>query len=137
MNTQWYDEIFNELKLHHPYVVDDIIDVRPRGDRGLRLTLNDKTQYDYDCATKGLRRVVDFSETRGNHITDEWCRDSFAYHLIDQMNLKGHTQDTLAERSGLGKGSISKYINKKATPSMTALRKIANALDCSIAELLD
>lgn len=137
MNTHRYDEIFKELRLYHPYIVDDIVDVRPRGDNGIRLTLIDENKYDYDCVTKGLRRVVDFSETRGNYITDEWCRDSFAYHLIDQMNLKGHTQDTLAERSGLGKGSISKYINKKATPSMTALRKIANALDCSIAELLD
>lgn len=137
MNTHRYDEIFKELRLYHPYIVDDIVDVRPRGDNGIRLTLIDENKYDYDCITKGLRRVVDFSETRGNCITDEWCRDSFACHLIDQMNLKGHTQDTLAERSGLGKGSISKYINKKATPSMTALRKIANALDCSIAELLD
>ena len=94
-------------------------------------------KYDFDKNTKGVRRVKDYSMNGIKDITEERCRESISYHLTEMMGLRGYTQTTLAEYTGLGKGTIYNYINKKATPSATALRKMAQALDCSISDLLD
>lgn len=137
MNTKHYEEIYEEFKAYHPYMADDVNDWRPRGDRGIRLFMKNSMQYDFDRVTKGVRRVKDYSMPRAEDITEERCRASIAYHLSEMMGLKGYTQQTLAECTGLGKGSIYNYVNGNSTPSATALRKMAQALDCSIADLLD
>ena len=137
MNTKHYDEIFEEFKDYHPYLVNDVDDWRPRGDRGIRLFMKNGMKYDFDKVTKGVRRVEDHAMNRAEDITEERCRASLAYHLREMMGLKGYTQQTLAECTGLGKGSIHNYINGNSTPSATALRKMAQALDCSISDLLD
>ena len=137
INTRWYDEIFEDLKNHHPYLIKDIKSVRPRGENGIRMEMCDGTKYDYDINTKGIRRVKDFYFQNSEDINDEWCRNSFVYHLTEQMDIKGFTQDTLAKKSGIAKGSINKYLHKQTTPSITALRKMAQALDCSVSDLLD
>lgn len=137
MNTKYYEEIFDEFKSYHPYLVNDVDDYRPRGDVGIRLTMKNGMKYDFDKNTKGIRRVEDYSMNGIKDITEERCRESISYHLIEMMGLRGYNQTTLAECTGLGKGTIYNYINKKATPSATALRKMAQALDCSISDLLD
>lgn len=137
MNTKHYDEIFEEFKDYHPYLVNDVDNWRPRGDRGIRLFMKNGMQYDFDRVTKGVRRVKDYSMLNIKDISEERCRASIAYHLSEMMGLKGYTQQTLAECTGLGKGSIYNYLNGKSTPSATALRKMAQALDCSISDLLD
>lgn len=137
IDTKWYTDIFDDFKHYHPYMVKDVARVRPRGDTGIRMEMHDGTKYDYDMNTKSIRRVRYFSAFNDSEITDEWCRNSFSYHLAEQMGVKGFTQDTLASCSGIGKGSINRYLHKQATPSITALRRIAEALGCSIADLLD
>lgn len=137
MNTRHYEGIFEQFKDYHPYLVDDYADWRPRGDRGVRVIMKNGTMYDFDIITKGVRRVEDHSMQTVEEITEERCRASIAYHLTELMGLKGYTQQTLSEYTGLGKGSIYNYVNGKATPSATALRKMAQALDCSVADLLD
>lgn len=137
MNIDHYNEIFNQFTTYHPYLVNDVHDWRPRSDRGIRVTMEDGTMYDFDTITKCVRRVEDHGMHEIGEITEDRCRASIAYHLTELMGLKGYTQQTLSEHTGLGKGSIYNYINGKATPSATALRKMAQALDCSIADLLD
>lgn len=137
MNINHYNEIFEQFTAYHPYLVNDVRDWRPRSDRGIRLIMEDGTMYDFDTITKGVRRVEDHGMYEMEEITEDRCRASIAYHLTELMGLKGYTQQTLSEYTGLGKGSIYNYINGRATPSATALRKLAQALDCSIADLLD
>ena len=137
MNIKHYENIVESFKRDHPYMEEDLNDWRPRGDMGIRITLRDGTNYDYDIVSRGVRRVKNFLVTNKDDITDEQCRASIAYHLNEYMNLKGFTQQTLSEYTGLGKGSIHNYMTAKATPSATALRKLAHALDCSMSDLLD
>lgn len=137
MNTKHYDAIFELFETYHPYLVEDVVDWRPRSDRAIRLIMDNGTMYDFDTITKCVRRVEDHNMNKAEDITEERCRASIAYHLTELMGLKGYNQQTLAEYTGLGKGSIYNYINGKATPSATALRKMAHALDCSVADLLD
>ena len=78
MNTKHYDNIFNEFKLRHPYMVDDIVDYGPRGELGIRLIGRDGTRYDYHSISKSVKRVeervlYDFSD-----LTEERWRSLFS-----------------------------------------------------------
>ena len=137
IDTTFYEDRLKEFKRYHPYMVEHILHVRPRGEAGIRVTLKDGTQYDFGSMENGVRRVVDYTPDALNDITDERCRDSFAYRLTELMSARGFTQQSLVEYTGLSKGAINNYLNKKATPSFTAARRIAYALGCSVSELID
>lgn len=137
MNLKHYEEIYDLFTEYHGHMVADVVDYRPRGDLGIRLTMHNGDRYDFDTISKGVRKARDHYELAKDEITDELCRRSFADHLTEMMGVRGFTQQTLAEYTGISKGSINAYINKAKTPSITNLRKIAYALDCSIAELMD
>ena len=137
MNDRHYSEIFNDFKLHHPYMVNDVDSFRPRGEMGIRITMQNGTRYDYDIVTRGVRMVKTFVANDIRDITDEYCRSALAYNLSERMAIKGYSQHTLAEDTGLSKGSIYNYLNQKATATSTALRRMARALDCTVDELLN
>ena len=137
MDKRHYENIVESFKNDHPYMERDLYDWRPRGDAGVRLVLHDGSEYDYDIVSRGVRRVKKFNISKPEDITDEQCRASIAYHLNEYMTLRGFTQYTLSEYTGLSKASIHNYMLGKATPSATALRKIAHALGCNITDLLD
>lgn len=137
MNTRHYDTIFEEFKKQHPYMVNDIVDYGPRGELGIRLIGKDGARYDYHATSKTVKRVeerviYDFSD-----LTEERWRSLFSDRLNELMGIKGYSQQTLADYTGLGKGTINNYINKKATPSAYALSRIARVLNCSIMDLTD
>lgn len=137
MNMEYYEHIFDDFKQYWPFEVDKVRDYRPRGERGIRIEMNDGRLVDYDIISHGMRPVRDYTANAIEEITDERCRESFAYRVIELMNSRGFTQQTLADYTGISKGAINKYVNKSATPSMTALRKIAYALQCTLDDLLD
>ena len=136
MRTEHYEEIFERFKQYHPYMANDAVDFRPRGDAGIRITMRDGSRYDYDMVTDSVRksRVVDTKDILD--ITDEHCRSVIAYNLKEQMALKGFSQHTLSEYTGLSKGTIYNYLSESATPSATAMRKLSRALGCTIDELM-
>lgn len=137
MKTTHYDTIYEAFLDNHPYMTNDVKTWRPKGDWGIRITTYSGDYYDYDNISKSIRKVRDDRKLNKDEITEQQCRDSFAYHLRNQMGIRGYTQRTLSENTGISVGAISSYINATKSPSMTNMRKIAFALDCSIAELLD
>lgn len=137
MNIKHYEDIYNQFAERYYKMADNVIDYRPNSNIGIRITMRDGTKYDYDILSKGLCRVDENRVLKKDEITDEKCRESFAYHLHDLMVKKGYNQQTLSDYTGVSKGSINAYLNKSKTPSITNMRKIAYVLGCSIAELLD
>ena len=137
IDTKFYEDRYEEFKLYCPYLIDHVRSVRPRGERGIRVTLDDGTQYDFNGKDGGVRRVRNYAPIDAGDITDEKCRDSFVHRVSELMDARGFTQQTLAEYTGLSKGSINNYLKKKVTPSSVALRKIAHALQCTMDELMD
>lgn len=53
------------------------------------------------------------------------------------MDWQGVNQKELAERSGLASSTISDYVRGARVPTLTALEKIAGALDVSVATLVN
>lgn len=137
MNTKYYDDIFKEFKLYHPYMADDVDDYRPKGEFGIRVITKDGVQYDYHAVSKTIRRIEDRPVHNFDDLTEQSWRSLFSDRLNEMMGVKGCSQRTLAEYTGLGQGTISNYVNKRATPSAYALAKIARVLNCSISELTE
>lgn len=136
MNADYYNGILDEFKRYNPYMAHGVADWRPRGDMGIRVVMKDGSRYDYNTITKSVRKVQEFIANDIRDITDEYCRSALAYNLSERMALKGYSQHTLAEDTGLSKGTIYNYLNQKATATSTALRKMARVLDCTVDELL-
>jgi DNA-binding XRE family transcriptional regulator len=137
MNTKHYENIFNEFKMQHPYMADEIVDYGPRGELGIRLKSKDGTRYDYHATSKTVKRVEARPVYDFEDLSEERWRTLFSDRLNELMGIKGYTQQTLADYTGLGKGTINNYVNKKATPSAYALSRIARVLNCSIMDLTD
>lgn len=137
MNLSYYEHIYEQFSLYHPYIAKDVDDYRPRGENGIRVTLVDGTEYDFYITSKSIRKVDDRPTYDHDEIQEEQWRALLADRLQERMIMTGFTQQTLAEYTGLGKGSIYNYVNGKATPSGYALSRLARALDCTIAELTE
>lgn len=137
MNTKHYEYIFDEFKLRFPYMVDNIADWGPMGTMAIRVEMKDGKQYDFNAMSNTIRNVADRpAHTRDDYEEDEW-REVFADRLSEMIVTKKLNQQTLAEFTGISKGAINNYINKKSTPSGYALTKLARALDCSVWDLTE
>jgi transcriptional regulator with XRE-family HTH domain len=61
---------------------------------------------------------------------------TFSKNLKKARKNKGFTQNDLAEIVGVKRSTIAGYESKNQEPSYKILKKISNALDCSIDSLL-
>lgn len=137
MNTKHYEEVYEKFKKVAPQLASMTVDYRPRGDWGIRVTLTDGAQYDYDIYSPAPRPAQNKNWEDAALIDEQKCREAFAYRLQDWMKVRNHTQWTLAEYTGLSRGIINNYIHAKTTPSLIAIKKLARALDCSVTELIE
>ena len=61
----------------------------------------------------------------------------FANRLRTFMENAGMTQDTLAERLGVNRASVSYYINGIKMPRMSTIDRICQIFNCRRSDLLD
>lgn len=62
--------------------------------------------------------------------------DIFSDNLRDLMIEVGITQSELIEESGISKGTISKYLNKKCLPTVKNLLNLCYVLNCDVDDLI-
>ena len=139
LDSRYYDDIFKRFMHECPMWANDVVSYRPKHMHAIRISLKNGDYVDYNFKT-GLYQYRQGGQTiisRPNDVTDEDCREVFASNLSEFMNTRGVGQMALSERTGLSTAMISKYLNRKATPSITNLKKIAHALDCHFDELLE
>lgn len=67
---------------------------------------------------------------------NEWLA-YFGVNLEEYMIAAKMTQRDLADASGLSEASISNYIRGRRMPEVRAIINIAEALNCSVNELVD
>lgn len=77
------------------------------------------------------------SEEARQHLTPRaLTKQEFGRRLQGLMMAKDWTQSDLARASGMGRDSISKYINAISFPTPLALKKLAESLGVTKEELL-
>ena len=137
INTNYYNEIYKDFIARHPYYERSVSKCLPKNTNSIRVVLKDGRKVDYNIRTHTCREVPEFYDACKDDVTDEYCRDIFASNLIELMKMKGFTQPELSKRTGLSVATISKYMKKQATPTITSLEKIAYALNCSRDDLME
>ena len=70
-------------------------------------------------------------------MTEQDWRYEFSDMLLNSLNYANMTQIDLARATGLSAATISAYVNGEKTPKVSAVLKIAYALDVDVAELID
>ena len=66
----------------------------------------------------------------------DWL-DAFGDNLVYMMKSSNLTQRELSYLTGLSESAISSYINKRKIPGIKAIINIADALECTVSELID
>ena len=135
-NTDHYERMFDDFITRCPEWGRRAVEYRPKTMNSIRVTLDDGSKIDFNPLSDSIHFVKQRAISSPEDIRDEDCREAFSVNLTNMMRVKGFRQDLLAERTGLSSGSISKYMNRKATPSITVVKKIARALNCTMDELL-
>ena len=137
IKTSYHKEILDSFLQHSPFSEADILDCRPKHLHAIRVRLKNGEQIDYNIQTESYRFVTQPSINAVDEVTDDILREVFATNLSELMMVKGIGQAVLGERTGLSSACISKYLHKKATPSITQVERIARALGCHRDDLLE
>ena len=137
LRTRHYEEMYERFVRQCPTFAQEAVEYRPKHTNAIRVTLRNGTQIDFNGQSGYYRFVSKVDGYSPDDITDDDCRKAFAINLAEYMHMRGIGQAVLSERTGLSSAMISKYLNQKATPTITNLRKIAHALDCHIDELIE
>lgn len=134
-DKNYWEPVFDEFVDRYPDLAEDIIDWYPSAQLEITVRLKDGRKYAYDWMVKSLWLIYDPEDDVEELSEMEW-RSMFSKNLLRKMRNVGMTQDELSYITGISQVTISKYINCKTTPGTYNVRKIANALKCSIGELI-
>ena len=120
--------LYENLKLYHGYLINDIMSVMVVDENMLHITLSDGRTMSYDDISRTVRNLPSDSHS----MTEQECRNEFGYRLRKKMYRKGLTQNDISLMTGIARTQLSSYMNGKHTPSLYIVDKIAKALGCSI-----
>lgn len=62
--------------------------------------------------------------------------ETFVFNLSNVLHSRQISQRGLAEKMGITHPYLSRIINRKATPTLDFVEKVANALDVPVVEML-
>lgn len=130
MNDVLTDEMYENFKMYFPSVSREVIECYKNDDYSLVLvTSRDALFYD------DFEHTIRVLPRNRQDMTEEECRTEFSMRLRRLLYLKGLTQIELAERTGIQRTQLTRYILGKSSPSFYNLDKISRAIGCSMDEL--
>ena len=133
-NQLTWDTIFEKFKKEHPGLRDMIINWAPSGGLEIPVYLSDNTKVYYDYITE---RCVRMKHVEDEDMTEQDYREVVAYRIKTYMIRKGITQSDLAERMGVVRSTVRKWIDAKSTPSAYNVRKMSIIFKCSPNEIVN
>lgn len=128
-------DMYNRFLEKHKRIGYSVIDWYYIGNSTLVLHTKHGDTYTYDDKNRKVVRVMKEEDKVLGVMTEEDWRKEFALVLRDKMRKKGMKGYMLADKTGLSRIAISKYVNATRTPSSYNLVLIADALGCLVSEL--
>lgn len=128
-------DMYNRFLEKHKRIGYGVIDWYYIGNSILVLHTKYGDTYTYDDKKRKVVRVMKEEDKVLGVMTEEDWRKEFALALRDKMRKKGIKGYMLADKTGLSRIAISKYVNATRTPSSYNLVLIADALGCLVSEL--
>ena len=121
--------LFGEMKLYYPWLAVDAEKYVVCGPMQLLVTMKNGKRYIYDNHDRTFEYV--------REMTEGIWKYRFGRRLCRKMEFAGLGREALSERTGISRGMISNYLNGKALPNAYNLEKLAQALGCTIDDLLN
>lgn len=120
---------------NNPFInEEDILSYEALNKHDLLITFKNGNQEIYDTFSNTSRRVIRIDQTQTD---DSQMRLNFRRRLQTIMNRKWVTQEELARRINSTQPMVSRYLTGQSIPSALTLKKIADALDCSVNDFYD
>ena len=129
-NSKW-KLMFNNLELYYPDIPEQIQSWYTSGDWEITLKLKDGTKWIFDGRDNLLHKI------RREDISQEEYIREFSIRLNRKMRDAGMGTEELAERLGVARGTVSRWLNGRTIPGGYILMRIAQELQCSTNELFD
>lgn len=142
LNSVW-DYALKDFIEYYPHLSEQIVEWYPSGQMEIviKLASGNKVLFSWLDKTLGISdkptiiELYNHDEYNQEYLDEISWRKEFAYKLNKKMRNFGISQDGLAERTGISRVMLSKYVNGKATPSFYRIEQIARELKCSVSEL--
>ena len=133
-NRKKWEIMFNELEVNHPDIVAELDDWYTSGKWEISMRLRDGSLWKYD----GFRKVLYQIPRDEEEVTDseEYNRE-FSRRLYNRMRDAGIGTEEMAERLGISRVTMSKYINGRTAPNIYTVTKMTRILNCTLQDLLD
>lgn len=136
-NSKRNDNVYEEFKRMCPHAVENIIDWFDGQDRfEIFIIMNDGSAYMYDSIYKGFKKANSFEDLADTYKNNEQWKTIFARRLYRRMCVKGKSQDILSYETGISTCMINRYCNAESMVSGYNLIKIAEALECTVNDLV-
>ena len=127
------EKIFNNFQVNFPLTAKQAMEWKVTGPSEITVELSDNTKVIYDDFDKTLINV-DYAD---GPMTEQQWKNEFGRRLNKRLYLRRISQDELAERTGLSRQIVSRYINGSSVPNPLTIRAIARVLNCDISDLID
>ena len=139
MKSDVYDNIFAEMCKVYPWMRKKVVRWHSNGNLRIMVEFEDGdiAEYDYILKTINIARSLDELEGRHRGDSEVKWRMEFARRLYRKLLTRGISQNELGWRTGISAGAISKYMNGESTPSAYNLKKIVEAIGCTVEDLVD
>lgn len=138
MNCKCNEYEFDIFASYCPIIKKEAIQIFKTNDDRLIAELKDGSAIEYDLVLGTSRSAMNLDILMRPKIAtnEEDFKRYFSRKLYRMMRHKSYIQNDISEMTGISTSSLTKYMNGIAIPSAYNLWLIANALDCSVDELL-
>ena len=130
-NNKW-QTIFNNLKRYYPDEYTQMQSWYTSGDWEVSIKLKDGSRWVFDGRENLLCRLRDDEDLSQEEYTQEFSR-----RLYRKMRDAGIGTEELADRLGISRVTLSRYLHGHTIPNGYVLTKMASVIQCSINDLTD
>lgn len=133
MNNEVAQFLYKYVINNNPFIHEqDIESYEALNERDLLINYKNGNKEIFDTYSNISRRV-----NRINQYDDSQMRLSFRRKLQLLMSRKWITQEELAKRINSTQQMVSRYLTGQSIPSALTIKKIADALECSVDDFYD
>lgn len=135
MTNDITEYLYKYVMNNNPFInEEDILSYEALNKHDLLITFKNGNKEIYDTFSNTSRRVNRIDQTQTD---DSQMRLNFRRRLQTIMNRKWVTQEELARRINSTQPMVSRYLTGQSIPSALTLKKIADALNCSVNDFYD
>lgn len=127
-----YSKMLKRFELRYPHFYNKVLDWWASGRVSIAIKLTDGTILDYNDVENTIRWIE-----VGDNATDETRCAAFGCNLQKFITHCGMSKGDIADKLGITKAMLSRYIHGKTMPSALKALQLAKLLGCSVEEFFD